>query len=434
VNYLGDIFMLRIIRLTYFSLLCLLGRRYFSLFDFEYSEIIFTKETKQMRLNNTNAEDNYFSLINIFSDKNNAESIFVADEDDLKSKVRSLELKVVSLFETNKNDLKTLALVKYLYRRLIYYFNSIHEPYYSGLINQSYLKIIRNNINITYAGPLETMKLYIGDGVANSILATDDRLLQNILYRNRYNRFNIYKSLILRQFLDFSVISNSFKLNKLDRDFYNHISNKRIIVVGPASSYVIDKEVMARIDIIILLNHRGFEKTYSYLKKYADKIPIVSYYSGDRLRMLSSEDIDDINQQVGFSVWSERRLVSKFPNIDLSLEKKARVFRNHDQLISFGRWNFTIYVLIDLLLFQPKSISITGVNLFLETKDKLYSSYYNANKYENNSSIYRHNQYEQFCMFKEFYLNNAINPDKYLKCILELTPLEFTKRLKISLG
>jgi hypothetical protein len=434
VNCFGDIINLRILRLTYFLILSLLGRRYFSLFDFEYSEIVLNKETKNKRFKSTIADENYNNLLNIFKIESNTDSFFVADVNDLKSKIRLLELNVVSLIENNKTDIKTLALVKYVFRRLIFYFNSIHEPYYSGLINQAYTKVMRDNIHATYMGPLETMKLFIGHGIAKSVIRSDNRLMHKVLYKCRYKRFIIYKSLILRQSLSFSEISSSFKLNNRDRVFFGHIENKRILLVGPASTYVIDREVIMNIDIIILLNHRGFNKTYNYLEKYAKEIPIVSYYSGDRIRMLSNEDIDDINQQVGFSVWSARRLQSFFPNIDPYLSKKARVFRNHDQLISFARWNFTIYVLIDLLLFKPKSISLTGINLFLETTDKLYSNYYNANKFDNITAIYRHNQYEQFCMFKELYLNNAINPDKTLKNILELTPLEFTQRLKKSLG
>jgi hypothetical protein len=414
-------------------LLSLFGRRYFSIIDFEFSELIFNKKNKNTIFQNNISEVSYDMLIKPFSNKDNEELIPVDDEKDLITKIGLLELRATYLLENNKDNIKILSLVKLVYHRLIYFFNSIHQPYYAGLINQSYLMILRSNTNITNAGPLETMRLFIGVGVSNTSLRSEEIFLNKLFYNTRYKRYNIYKSIFLKNALDYSEISNSFKLNKLDREFYNFVLNKKIILVGPASSYEIDKEIMSSIDIIVLLNHTGFSKTYNFMQKYVDRIPIISYYSGDRLRMITSEDIDEINQNIGYSVWSERGLVSKFPNIDLNLEKKARVFRNHDQLIEFGRWNFAIYVLIDLLLFQPQSIYITGLNLFLEKKGTLYSNYFNANNYENKHSIYTHNQYEQFCMLKELYINNAISPDKYLRNILKLTPLDYIQKLIDSL-
>jgi hypothetical protein len=56
-------------------LLSLFGRRYFSLFDFEFAELISNKKNKNTIFQNNISDVRYDMLMNPFSNKDNAKSI-----------------------------------------------------------------------------------------------------------------------------------------------------------------------------------------------------------------------------------------------------------------------------------------------------------------------------------------------------------------------
>lgn len=403
------------------------GRSYISYFDYKFN-ILFSSflKTDKLRIFNAKMYAMFSKLTGQFLVDVGTPDLSLEYKKQFNYKIRKLEIEITKLFQTDRNPMNLILLTKLIYRRLIFHFNYLLYPELSGLLNESYLRIRRENLDNKTNGPVENMRLFIGTGVDKYKHLSIKNCGLNIYVNLRQQRFELYQAMLGKnQNYTFKSSYKKLHLNANDSQYHSIISNKNILLVGPANSFEYNESLLKDIDIIVLLNHRGFYRTYSMIKDKIQDKPIVSYYSGDRLRMLEETDIDNLIEETIFTVWSERNIGLKFSKIN-SVSTKG--FRNHDALIEFGRWNFALYVLIDLLIYEPNTIHITGVDMFMDKK--FYSSYYEANNLINTTqSICLHNPYEQFNLYKELYQNNKILPDSKLKNILSLSTEDYTEKL-----
>lgn len=396
------------------------GRRYFSPFDFRFGTLIGSIQKSDKVPNmNSELEAFFFEVTQQFINDVGSSKTLIENVEHLNFNIVKLENRITEFYVTNKNSMNYLLISKLIYHKLIIHYNNLIYPQLSGLLNDSYRTIRIQNLDILNAGPIENMRLYIGTGTLDYNDFSIEHSPFNYFAKLRNNRYELYKSLIGTLDYDFNSARKILKLNNNDKYYQSIMKNRNVLLIGPANSVDLNQILTNNIDLIVLLNHRGYTNTYSFLNENIYNIPVVSYYSGDRLKMLNDENIDEIIQDTIFTVWSERNIRLKFSKLN---KYRVKGLRNHDSLIEFGRWNFTLYVLIDLLIYEPKKIHITGINLFIEEDiRKLYLNYFDANsKYiQNIKSICIHNPFEQFNLYNELYLNNKIKPDLTLKNLLD---------------
>lgn len=427
--------MKKFIKLSRKYLAVFFGRRYFSPFDFRFGSLFNSIQNSDKNiLFDSQMMSIFFEITQQFVDDVRSSNTSIEDIGCFKSNIINLERRITEFYLSNSKNKDTLPISKMIYHKLISYYNNLIYPQLSGLLNESYLRIRRQNLEVLNAGPIENMRLYIGEGISNY----NDSFIKHSVFdyfsRIRNNRYELYRSLLLNYDYEFDTSRKVLKLNNNDKRYHNILKNKNVLLIGPSNSVNLNEELINSIDLVVLLNHRGYANTYSFLKENNQNIPVISYYSGDRLRMLNNENIDEIVRDTIFTVWSERNIRLKFPKLHKS---RVKGLRNHDSLIEFGRWNFTLYVILDLLIYEPKTIYVTGINLFIEEDIKnLYLNYYDANSKDkqNIKSICKHNPYEQFNLFNELYLNNRIQPDSTLKNLLELGVHGYLRKLFINLS
>lgn len=412
----------------------LTGRSYFSLFDLKFN-YIFSSYKKNNRLPFIKSEMKviFFNLTQKYIEGTLSLRTNLDFVDKFNNEIRKLEIETLNLLKIFGSKENTQILIKLIYKVIIEYVNKDIYPEFSGILNDSYLLMRKKNIDKISIGPVEDVRLFIGSNVNRSSVYTKSNDCFDFLNKIRINRFLLYQSILggTRQY-DFTKTVRTLRLNKQDNSYYNLIKNKNVVLIGPSTSVYLDKILNKEADVIVLLNHRGFSKTYTNIKDVISKeVIVVSYYSGSRSRQINASEIDDIIQQTDFTVWSDKNIKKKYIGLD---KNKLKGLRNHDSLIEFSRWNFTPYVLIDLLIYEPKSIFVTGINLFVaEENNNLYSSsYFDANN-ETKKNITMHNQFEQYNLYRELYTSKKIYPDQHLKKLLDIGVHEYLSLLGANL-
>lgn len=408
------------------------GRSYLSLFDLKFNYIYFSyKNNNRLPFLKSEMKEVFFDVTRMYVEGNHNLKLDLDFVDKFKIEIKKLEIENLSLIKKNMNHTNTLIMIKLIYKVLIDYVNKEIYPELSGILNESYLLMRKSVIDRISLGPVEDMRLYIGSNINKCSDHTRSNTSIDLLNKTRINRFVLYQSILggMSQH-DFAKTFRTLRLKKQDSFYYNLIKNKNVVLIGPSTSVYLD--ILVKADVIVLLNHRGFSKTYTNIIDVVSKeVVIVSYYSGSRSRQINASEIDDIIQQTDFTVWSDKNIKKKYIGLD---KNKLKGLRNHDSLIEFSRWNFTPYVLIDLLIYEPKSIFVTGINLFVaEENNNLYSSsYFDANN-ETKKNITMHNQFEQYNLYRELYTSKKIYPDQHLKKLLDIGVHEYLSLLGANL-
>ena len=404
------------------------GRSYFSFFDFTFNYIYHSyKNNNRLPFLKSEMKEVFFDVTSIYLEDIQDLRFELDFVDKFKIKIKKLETENLALINKNVDNTNILILIKLIYKVLVDYVNKEIYPELSGILNESYLLLRKSVIDSISLGPVEDMRLYIGSNINSYSSHTRSSSSFNLLNNIRINRFMLYQSIMgeTRQY-DFTKTIRTLRLNKQDNLYYNVIMNKNVVLIGPSSS--VDLDIIIKADVVVLLNHRGFSKTYTNLLDVTSReVTIVSYYSGSRSRQITASEIDDIIQQTDFTVWSDKNIKKKYNSLD---KNKLKGLRNHDSLIEFSRWNFSPYVILDLLIYEPKSLYVTGINLFLPEENKsMYASNYFDGNNESKSNITMHNQFEQYNLFNELYINKRIIPDQTLKELLDIGVHNYLSKL-----
>lgn len=402
------------------------GLSYFSLFDVRYGH-----------------------LSNKFSDSKKFQSYMEIRTKKYPKELRNQILTLVLLTDDNDSFLVDLEEVtkglekytktnvvsnRFLLDLKIFYGYMIKNKNTNGLFLTAcstmllYQKLRKSLLGVSDLNLMEKYRVFLGTSeMISEQNFREERFFPRLFKTNR--RYNIYKNILANEFNSFSDLKSEFGFNKRDAKFYSMINHKEICLVGPGHLSDDDLEAILNFETIVLINHAGYESTYSSLVNSLGGKLIINYISGGRLREMDRIQLISSQTEVSFSVFSDKRIYKRVNGLQRDTIKPLK---NHDSLIEFGRWNFAKYVILDLLIYNVKNVSIFGVNMFLdhEPYSENYNSFFIEDKKQKREAIGGHNPILQFNLLKNLYMAGKITPNENLRTILDLECTEFCLKLE----
>lgn len=261
--------------------------------------------------------------------------------------------------------------------------------------------------------------------------------------RNDYNsalrvqeRCSIFYRMFFKKELDFlmKLINNEScgelvkKQREEDLTFEKIVKEKKILVVGPTNGKEDVKKYLDKSDVIISMTYRNNLMIDKKNHKH------ISYYNIMNVNLLGEDVLEKYVKDLDMAVFKAIR----FPVQEkLISQKKARMslggattFRNKKEGIYFNflyfyksEGNLLQKILLDIILFEPKEITVTNVNLFLAKKrynDKYLISGVKRDLNSDRIAFVQHNLINMYLMTKLLYDRNVIKVDAELKEVLEL--------------
>lgn len=203
--------------------------------------------------------------------------------------------------------------------------------------------------------------------------------------------------------------------DEVTKSFREYVDGKTIIIVGPAPG---DRMCDVNEDIVIRMNEeKNIDISTARCPRYTD----ISYYRGETSERISKNPA--IVKHIKYKV------IRNGNTWNSSMIPDARAIMNYDYMFPSGSANNIQNIVLDLLRFSPKSIRITGSNLFLSNivHEKSY-----ATEDDKGYMSAIHNHVEQFVFMKLLYNVHCIEPDDVLRSVLEMEPLEYVEKLENS--
>lgn len=350
----------------------------------------------------------------------------IQDKEILINDVNKLNLLLANFIKSKsefcKNDLLTLRLLYDFYGR-----NLGRNGYFvlSSKLYNFYSNVMLENEDKFINKPLNSLRLKIGH----------DKYYDYFDFNSKENIgvnsiFEVYRSIFSKYKTKYSLVQKAYSFNSIDFDFMTKLKNKTVTLVAPGSLLPEDLETISSSEVIVFLNYRGLDSTYSDIKESVQGKTLISYYSGARDKQFDLLSCHTFVNELDFSVWSNK----KVHTINRMLEpNKIRGLRNHNVILEHGRLHFALYAIIDLLMFELNELHLTGVDFFL-SKGVYSKSYASSDPVKSLKgrweTLSHHNQFSQFNIIKHLVSVNKLNINSNLMRIISLDSKDYAKKIE----
>jgi len=274
------------------------------------------------------------------------------------------------------------------------------------------------------------------------------KALQALIEQNDIIKFNKYFSFIKEgvsaeyqalQYYRHYLIDSSGALNlrlketRADKGFADYIAGKRVAVVGPAPSSVLNGEEIDSFDIVVRVSHlKPIDPTYSPVIGSKTNI---SYYGNVFTKQIDSKILDfNFADSLHFLIFKSSIHGSKFQSFARN-SGRVRYFNSPKALFFNGSPMMIQNSLFDLLLFKPASIKLFNTTFYLSPQPHL-QGYHDMWDYPKNDSFKdiqgfaHHDIVSNFMFVKNLFENKRIEADAACQNVLRLSKEEFVEALE----
>ncbi len=221
-------------------------------------------------------------------------------------------------------------------------------------------------------------------------------------------------------------------LNILDNQFKEYVAGKELSILGPLANKISLKNKKLNNSLIIRFKNNNFLKKSDYSPNiiYLNGSASKAYYKKKNyiLKKKKLTWVIYIHKHLYKMYYKKNRLKHRFAD-----NTAANLFT------CFTELNLLQKVIFDLILFNPKKISLYNFDIKLSKNTKIgYGVYDTLKKQKKIKMSFLHNQIIMFDFINFFYREKKINLDKRLKKIITsgkdnyLKQLELTWKQKIS--
>lgn len=245
----------------------------------------------------------------------------------------------------------------------------------------------------------------------------EKKVFLNAIIKEEVRVLNLYYELLAENEGNVKVL-----LEKQDNEFGDLVTNKDLLVIGPAP--LKDGFPFEEKDYIVIRNNERREPDdESYLN---DRKTDITYYNGGGIEWIkTNKKLEFLNQfkyvvLKNRCVWNENSMrVRKTPPMD--------------DMLFIGTMNVLPIMVLDLQQFNINSLRICGNNLFL-SENPYNKNYLSAELDLGTCKQWRafatHNMFSQLLFLRNSYLNNRFIPDEELKSVLNTSLKDYATKME----
>jgi len=207
----------------------------------------------------------------------------------------------------------------------------------------------------------------------------------------------------------------------LDRNYLEIIKGKRIAIVGPSPSNLMNGKEIDAFDVIVRFNYKGENLSTNYYGSRTD----ISYFNGANSRDVQKNytglDIAGLKAAVYKIPVEENLLIGKcnrrmpLPIENFMLDNSPYALQN---------------VVADLLLYNPLEIKVFSIDMFLTNNRDISYGVMDKSYWDNFYPKAGHDPYSNYLFIEYLYNNNFISVDSKLKRILDMEISEYMEELQ----
>ena len=388
------------------------GGPIFFFFYIKYSKILNDKRYKFLK----NNYKKYGLRILISFTINNINEIFddkITDKkkyDNLNFLLQNIKFKKSLFYE-----------LKFIYN----YFRFYGSLRIANLINKKINIIVQENYNFFYKTNLDILvKILIQENNDKLI----NKIINKIINNEKYHSLLLYYSLVNNKKILKMQIPNLHFKDKKNLNFKNFIYNQNIIIFGP-NFYLYNErnkdEFYNIVDPIkIYTTYRDYTNIKNNTKGKKEKK--ICYLNSYKINNLYNE----IQENLNIFDWITVKNLKDFNIMKTIKKNNLRISNDIDFFFVNGSPMMLQTLLYDMLIFQPSTIFVTGIDFYILGISSNYKYKDYDNKLQNISeSIREHEIFENRLIIKQLKDNDFIKTDKDLENILKINDDDFAKLL-----
>jgi hypothetical protein len=265
---------------------------------------------------------------------------------------------------------------------------------------------------------------------------------KNILNKKDYNKMLFYFLLCSKEnLLKFNL--EDYHFTRIERDYFNYISGKRIAIVGPAPTNIKNGKEIDSFDIIIRLGYKGS----NYLPDksiFGSKIN-VSYYGDGNTEYYIVNYLGRFLEDLDWIIFKSNKYEKDISKIKLN---NYRYFKINNFYFS-GSPTMIQNTVFDIMHFNPSKVKIfnTNFNLSKNTHYKEYhpnmeqraiylkgikASYYNIwpDQKKNTGGFAHHNMLSQLNFIRNLWINGKIEVDEDCAKVINMSNDEYLEKME----
>ena len=245
--------------------------------------------------------------------------------------------------------------------------------------------------------------------------------LEKLIASNRDNKEIFLLDLLLHKIIMKVRNKKIIKDEYLERNYLETIKGKRVAIVGPSPTNLMNGKEIDTFDVIVRFNYKGENLSTNYYGSRTD----ISYFNG-----ANSKDIE--KNYKGLDIGDLKAAVYKIPVEENLLICKCN--RRMPLPIEYFMLDNSPYalqnVVADLLLYKPLEIKVFSIDMFLTNKRDISYGVMDKSFWDEFYPRAGHDPYSNYLFIEYLYSNNFISVDLKLKKILDLGIVEYMKELQ----
>lgn len=307
-----------------------------------------------------------------------------------------------------------------IYRFLTRYTNSLTL---NNLIKNQALKRSNNNF---YKKKIR-MREY--DQLLKSLLETGDLEKLNLVVNYRkYTGLKRYLTnfIQVKAIVNYCHKKNVSTIDKLNKSFKTIIQGSKILIVGPTQDHEFTIKDFINYDVIVNFNYLLDAKKSQNQNDFKHTEKLISYYYSTNNNDIKYF-VNNVLSKISFAVVNEK-MFKVINNEHRNIKKMRKI--NHFETNFVTNYNHIQRCVLDLMMYDPKSITITNSNFYYMNnykKDYIHRAY-NEKKYRD--IILAHDQIMQLRLIKNLVLEGLVQVDNLIKSILDMDENIFLEKLE----
>ena len=245
--------------------------------------------------------------------------------------------------------------------------------------------------------------------------------LEKLIAINRDNKEILLLDFLLHKIIIKKSNKKIIKDKYIDRNYLEIIKGKRVAIVGPSPTNLMNGKEINTFDVIVRFNYKGENLSTNYYGSRTD----ISYFNG-----ANSKDLE--KKYKGLDVGGLKAAVYKVSVAENLLNCKCN--RRMPLLIEHFMLDNSPYafpnVFADLLLYRPSEIKVFSIDMFLTNKRDISYGVLNKSFWDEFYPKAGHDPYSDYLFTEFLYSNNFISVDSKLKKILDLGIADYMMELQ----